>query len=297
MQASNPDRLIYPDDGITKGNVVDYYVANADLLFPFVTERPLTLERYPRGIGAKGFMQKNAANHFPASIERFEVPKAEGGVTRYPVVTQHDDVPYLANQGTITFHVWTARIQQIDRPDHLVIDLDPEEGDLEGVRTVTATAGRVLESFGVRSLPVATGSKGYHVWVPLDGTVSYADCAKVARAVAGLIVAVSPAATTEFLKRERRGRVFVDWLRNAPGATVVAPFSLRPRPGAPVAMPLTWEELFEFRPDTFRLDTVQARRPNLPDWPPPESLPVDDIAAAARAAGVDLDTPFDRFGR
>ncbi|MGI9605731.1 MAG: non-homologous end-joining DNA ligase [Acidimicrobiales bacterium] len=297
MKVSSPDKLIYPADGVTKADVVAHYQAVGERMMDFLAGRPLTLQRFPRGIDAVGFMQKNAANHFPDSIRRHPVPKREGGHTVYPVVDHAVDLAYLANQNTVTFHMWTSTVDQPGHPDWMVIDLDPEDGDVEKVRVATGVVREVLSEFDVLGIPVATGSKGFHVWVPLDGTLGYDRVAVAARAIAGLAVTVDPhRLTTEFLKKNRGGRVFVDWLRSAPTATVVVPFSLRPRPGAPVAVPMRWDELPTAEPtgwtihdlgDRLAVDTALS----------PQTLPVDDIVSAARSGGVDLDTPHDRFGR
>jgi bifunctional non-homologous end joining protein LigD len=179
----------------------------------------------------------------------------------------------------------------------MVIDLDPVAGDLRGVRSATVLVGEVLSAFGIGGFPVATGSKGFHVWVPLDGELGFDAVALTARAVAGLATTEAPdGVTTEFLKRNRHGRVFVDWLRNGPIATVVVPFSLRPRTGAPVAVPLGWDELHDAVPDGWRLADLGDRLDVDADVTP-QQLPVDALVSAARAAGVDLDTPHDRFGR
>ena len=333
MEASNPDKVMFPggDDGpggdgrpqLTKADLVGYYNRVAAKMLPMLLGRPLTLHRFPNGVGSKGFMQKNVAKHFPESIRRFEVPKQEGGTTVYPVVTEAEHIPWLANQGTITFHIWTSRIdgKETDaRPDWLVLDLDPADGPGDGtaasadgasadVHTVAAATRSVLDEFGLESYPVATGSKGFHLWVALDGpaTMEKADQHQVAtanRALAGLVAVRNPEiATTEFLKKDRAGRVFVDWLRANRGATVVAPLSLRAKPGAPVAAPLDWSEVAETAPNRWTIADVDEllQRPTVVERAGgasgPRSLPVDDIIAAARAEGVDLDTPFDRFGR
>jgi bifunctional non-homologous end joining protein LigD len=297
VRVSNPDKLLFPADRITKADVVAHYERVGSLMLDFCTGRPLTLQRFPRGIEVQGFMQKNAADHFPASIARRVVPKRGGGETVYPVVDRAADLAYLANQNTITFHMWTSSAERPNRPDWLVIDLDPVAGDVGAARAATTAVGDVLGSFGIEGFPLATGSKGFHVWVPLippDG--GFAATALASRAVAGLAAAAHPGElTTEFLKRNRAGRVFVDWLRNAPTATVVVPYSLRPRPGAPVAVPLGWDELASTEPEGWRLGTIAGRAP--PPWPKPQHLPVEAIERAARAVGVDLDTPHNRFGR
>lgn len=298
MEVSSADRIMFPEIGLTKGEMVGYYETIADLIFPFLVARPLTLERYPQGIGAKGFMQKNAAGHFPATIERFEVQKSDGGTTRFPVITEPANVPYLANQGTVSFHIWTSRLPHTDHPDYFIMDLDPEAGDVGKARSATEAVREVLSSFGVDSLPVATGSKGYHVWAPIVPNVPWQDVATAAQSIAGLVVAANPdLATTEFLKKNRKSRVFVDWMRNHPGASVVSPFSIRPRPKASVSTPITWDELATTDPDQWTVANLAERIADLPTWPEPSVLPATEMEAAARSVGVDLDTRVDRFGR
>jgi bifunctional non-homologous end joining protein LigD len=301
VKVTNADRVMFPEVGLTKGDLVDFYERVAGPMFPYVRDRPLTLERYPQGLAGEGFMQKNAAAHFPDTIGRYEVDKAEGGTTNYPVITVEENIPYLANQGTVTFHVWTGRLPFPHLADCLVIDLDPEPGDVDSARIVTARAGSLVQEFGLESLLVATGSKGYHVWVPLVPT-PWEQVALASRALAGIIAARDPAhATIEFLKKNRKGRVFVDWLRNNSGATVVSPLSVRARPRASITMPLDWSELSTTDPDQWTVADLNSGRGHrldrLPGLPEPGELPLAEIVTAAEAEGVDLETSFDRFGR
>jgi len=296
-EISNPDRVIFAASGLTKADLVGHYQRVGETMLGFLAGRPLTLQRFPRGIDAKGFMQKNAAKHFPASIERFAVSKRDGGTTDYAVVRRAEDLAYLANQGTVTFHMWTADVAAPNQPDWLILDLDPEAEDLDGVRFATRALREVLGEFGLEGFVLATGSKGFHIWVPLERSSNFGDVSMATRALAGLAVARHPdQLTTEFLKKNRRGRVFVDWLRNTGLATVVVPFSLRPRATAPVAVPVSWEELDLVRPDQWTLRDLGDRLEFDTDLAP-RQLPVDEIVAAARGAGVDLDTSHDRFGR
>lgn len=263
----------------------------------YLADRPLTLQRFPKGIASKGFMQKNAAAHFPESIGRHVVPTRDGGETTYAVVAHADDLAYLANQGTITFHMWTSSVARPDRPSWMIMDLDPEEGDVDKVRRAAFVVRDVLAGFELEAFVVATGSKGFHLWVPLDGTHTFEAVATAARAIAGLAVLEDPdTMTTEFLKKNRGGRVFLDWLRNGPIATVVVPFSLRPRPTAPVAVPIRWTELAAASPDQWTLDALGDRLDVVPDVAP-QSLPIEGIVSAARAAAIDFESPHDRFGR
>jgi bifunctional non-homologous end joining protein LigD len=294
---------MFPERGLTKADLVGYYERVAEAMLPMMEGRPLTLHRFPRGVGAKGFMQKNVADHFPESIRRYEVPKQEGGTTVYPIVTEADDIPWLANQGTITFHIWNSRLPDIEQPDWLILDLDPPDdggGAVAMVRDVAKATGHILDRFGLASVPVVTGSKGFHLWVALDRTDPSDRVALANRALAGLVVDAEPSlATTEFLKKNRNGRVFVDWLRARRGATVVVPLSVRAKPTAPVAVPVSWDEVDDVTPDQWTITDVDhvVNRSMPVDVVSPQRLPVEEIVAAARDAGVDLDTPFDRFGR
>lgn len=294
---------MFPAAGITKAEIVAHYERVGSAMLEFVADRPLTLQRFPRGIAAEGFMQKNAGGHFPVSIRRHVVTKRNGESTHYPVVDRVEDLAYLANQNTVTFHMWTSSTVAPDRPDWMVIDLDPEAGDVHGVRFAVGAVRSILEEFDLGGFVLATGSKGFHVWVALDRQRHFVDVSLATRAIAGLASNRHPdRLTTEFLKRNREGRVFVDWLRNTAIATVVAPFSLRARPSASVAVPVRWEELECAHPDGWTLAdlrdaaTLEDRR-SIADAATPQVLPVEALVAAAHAAGVDLDTSHDRFGR
>jgi bifunctional non-homologous end joining protein LigD len=299
VQASRPDKLIFPAAGLTKQDLVDHYERVAPLLLPHLAGRPLTLERYPNGVAAKGFLQKNTPRHFPETIGRVEVPKNDGTVA-HPLVDRPEDLLFLADQGTIGFHVWQSRLPRLDRPDRLVIDLDPPAGDLAGARFAARVVGELLDAAGFPSGLVATGSKGFHVVVPLVAEAGFDRVERAGRLVAGMAAAAHPERlTTEFLIRERGGRVFVDWLRNRWAQTRVAPWSLRPRPRAPVAMPIAWEELASARPDGWTLRSVEERLAGTPPLPTPVS-PAGPLAAVEEAAarlGVSADEPIDRFGR
>ena len=298
MDVSNADRVVFPESGWTKGDVVSYYEIAGPVMLPLLANRPLTLQRFPKGLSEPGFMQKNAPPHYPDDITIWEVPKVGGGTTRYPVVTKLDSIPYLANQGTITFHAWTSTVLHPNHPDWLVIDLDPVEGDFDSVRQVAMVTKGVLDAYGLASLPVATGSKGFHVWARIDPAYDYSVVGRAARALAGIIeLAIPDHATGAFLKKERDGKVFVDWLRNGPGSTVAVPLSLRPRPNASVSMPIDWDELPDTDPDQWTLDRALRRMSDVPAFPEASALPIAAIEDAAADLGMDLEASFDRFGR
>ena len=297
MKVSNPDKVIFDDAGLTKADLVGHYELVARRLLDFAAGRPLTLQRFPNGISGKGFMQKNASNHFPDTIARYEVPKQGGGTTLYPVVDREDDIAYLANQGTVTFHMWTSSAARPDKPDWLIIDLDPDDGDAAGARRALANVAALVEELGLSGFPLATGANGFHLWIPLDGSLTIDEASLVSRAIAGLAAVRHPdQMTIEFLKKNRHGRVFVDWLRNGPTATVVVPFSLRPRQTASAAVPLRWDEIDQASPDGWPLGRLDDRLDIDTDLEA-RAVPVVAIVEQARTEGVDLDTPFDRFGR
>lgn len=295
MEISNPDKVLFPGAGLTKADLVGHYQRFGERMLPFVANSPLTLERYPSGIDKKGFRQKNASKHFPDHIGRVEIDKNDGGVTNYPTVDSVEGITYLANQGTITFHPWTSRLPDLDRPDALVLDLDPTEGDLEGVRRVATTTRSVLERFGLDSMLTTSGSKGFHIWVPIEPTAGFDSIAPAARAIAGLVVDQDEMATTEFLKEDRAGRVFVDWLRNNWGSSIASPWSVRARERAPVVTPISWDRLEHTVPDQWSIVDVE-RAPDV-SLPPRQQFNPTETIDAAVDVGVDLETQFDRFGR
>jgi bifunctional non-homologous end joining protein LigD len=286
MEVTNPEKVLFPDDGITKGDLVGYYETAAPLMVPHAKGRPLTLERYPNGIGEQGFFQKNAADYFPESIGRVLVPK-EDGTVEHPVVNDGEGLVYLANQGTVSFHVWTSRSPTLDRPDRMIFDLDPPEGDVVAARWAARRVGEILDELRLGGLPMTTGSKGYHVVVPLVPEATIEQVGETARAIAAaLAVRHQDRLTTEFRIAKREGRVFIDWLRNRYAQSGVCPWSVRPKARAPVAVPLTWEELGRSRPDRWRLGTIGPRLSEGDPWADIDRLAVPLGAALESVAGM-----------
>lgn len=298
VTVTNPDRVLFPDDGLTKQDVVGYYEMVADVMLPHLEDRPVTIHRFPKGIAGKGFMQKNAQDYFPDNIGRVELPK-RGGVTNFPVIRDAEGLAYLANLGAIAFHVPMSRIGSLYSPDRFVVDLDPEEGDVAAVRTAARITRDMLAELGLDTTPMATGSKGYHLVARLDESVPSSDVSFAAQGIAWMLAEANPELmTTEFRKINRKGRVFIDWMRNGPMATGVAAYSLRARPGASVAAPLSWDEIDSTPPDHWKLTTMRGRL-EVPD--PIIAMPQQSMAACVDAVrqrlsdrGVELPT-FDRF--
>jgi bifunctional non-homologous end joining protein LigD len=304
VQVSNADRVVFPEVGRTKGDLVSYYERIAPRLLPHVVGRPLSIRRYPKGLAAPGFFQKNVPDHYPASIGRFAVPRsaaaskkhprrgaASPDVTVYPVVQEAEHLAYLANQGAIELHVPTSLITGEFRPDRIVIDLDPPEGALAAVRQAAKRVREKLEALSLQTIPVATGSKGYHLVAVIAPGADGDTIAVATQKLAALLAADHPEElTTVFRTALRGGRVFIDWMRNNPGATVVAPYSVRARARASVAAPLRWEEIDAHAPDAFTMDDVDR----LLD----RSDPLADLASAQDAAPFvsAVDTAFERAG-
>jgi len=298
VDVSNPDKVLFPEAGYTKLDVVGYYVAVADRMLPHIVDRPLTIHRFPNGIGAKGFMQKNAQDYFPDNIGRIELPKRDG-VTNFPVVRDAEGLAYLANLGAIAFHVPTSRIGSLRSPDRFVLDLDPDEGDVVAVQAAALAARELLTGLGLDTTPMTTGSKGYHLVARLDLSVQSDDVSHAAQGIAWLLAHAHPEhLTTEFRKANRKGRVFIDWMRNSPMATGVAAWSLRARRGAPVATPIAWNELATTEPNHWNMRSIPER---LEAGDPILAMPEQSIRRCAdavdeRLGDLEIDLPrFDRF--
>lgn len=258
ITVTHADRVIA--EGITKGDVVAYYADVADVMLPELRRRALTMERFTKGIAAGGFFQKHAQKHYPAWIERATL----GGKTKvsYPVCDTRDALVYFANQGGIAFHIWTSRVDTPMAPDVLVFDLDPPDGGFEMVRVTARLIEKTLGELGLPAFVKTTGSKGLHVVVPLDGKDTYGIVEKLAAAIAARLCTQYPELlTTEFYKKDRKGRLFLDTMRNAPGATFVTAYSLRGKPGLPVSAPIAWDEVDDpaLRSDQFTLRDLRAR--------------------------------------
>ena len=240
---THPEKVLFPDDGITKGELADYYRMVAPLMLPHVVNRPITMERFHRGIGEDGFFQKSVTKGFPSWLERVAVPKKKGTV-HHPLVTDRDSLLWLVNLNCITPHVWTSRAPDLNRPDLLVFDLDPSEDDAAALRAATLVVRDTLAEFGLTSWVKTTGSKGFHVVVPLDRAAAYEQCAPFAHALGRLLVQRHPAVfTQEFFKAERGDRILIDTGRNEFHATYAAAYAVRAKPGAPVSAPCTWDEV------------------------------------------------------
>jgi len=266
VTCTNVDRIMFPDSGIKKSEVIGYYHFISDYMLPEVRQRPISVERYTKGIDSSGFFQKHYQKHYPAWLDKEEL----GSKTRvvYPIIDSTAGLVYLANQGSIAFHIWPSRRDTPDYPDMIVFDLDPPEGRFDLVRQTALILRDFLGELGLPVFVKTTGSKGLHVVVPTDGRATFGEVSQFCNKVARLLCARhADVMTTEFYKKDRKGRLFFDTLRNALGATLIAPWSLRGRPGAPISMPIHWDEVSDpdLAPNGFRLREVRERLANRGD--------------------------------
>ena len=268
---THPEKVLFPDDGITKGDLAAYYEAIAPTILPHIKGRPITMERYPAGIGKKGFWQKDVSKGFPDWLERVEVPKKDG-VVHHPVITDERSLLWVTNQNTITQHVWISRVPDLYYPDICVFDLDPSTDDVDAVRAAAIGLRNLLGELGLPSWVKTTGSKGFHIVVPLDGKSKMGEVARFANTVGRVFVSHAPDhLTQEFAKVDRKGRIYVDTGRNGYSATFAAAYTVRAKPGAPVSAPCTWEEIerSEVAPRTFTLRRMSTRIKEVGDlWAP-----------------------------
>jgi bifunctional non-homologous end joining protein LigD len=266
VQVTHPEKVLFPDDGITKGELVAHYRAVAPRMLPLIGGRPVTMQRFPDGIGRGGFLQKQVGRHFPDWIERVTAPnrRTRQATVRdqvtYAVCRHPDDLAYLANQGCVTPHVWLSRAPDIHHPDQMVFDLDPASEDLGVLRLAASALRGLLEELGLAAYLKTSGSRGLHVVVPLHPAAE-TDTVKVfSIAVAEALAARHPDDfTTEGRIANRHGRLYLDIGRNGYAQTMAAPYAVRARPGAPISVPLDWSELDGFRPGRHTLRDIADR--------------------------------------
>lgn len=261
IRITRPEKELFPTDGITKGDLIEYYRRIAPVMLPHLRGRPLAMERYPDGIRGERVFQKNAPRHFPDWIPIATLPK-KGGVVRHVICDDTATLVYLANQAVITPHTWLSRADRPEHPDQMIFDLDPSGGQFDVVCRAAKSLRRLLSESGIRSFVKTTGSRGLHVLVPLDRSADFDSVRGVARQFAERLVQGDPDnLTTEVRKEKRNGRVFVDTARNAYAQTAAPAYSVRPRDKAPVAAPLEWEELDSpsLRPDLYNIRNIFDR--------------------------------------
>jgi len=291
---TNLHKVFWPADGYTKGDLIAYYDAVAPWLLPYLKDRPVVLTRYPDGITGKSFFQQDAPDSTPSWIrtERLHSKDANREID-YFVLDDAESLRYVANLGTIPLHLWSARVGALDRPDWLVLDLDPKGAPFTDVVTVAQTLHRILDDLSLPSYPKTSGASGLHILVPLGARYGHEDARTFARLLALLAVEAASAISTVVRPiRGREGKVYVDFGQNGHGRTIVAPFAVRPLPGAPASCPLEWSEVTaRLDPTRFTIKTLPARLEKTGDLLAPVLKGSIDMAAAVariegRAASV-----------
>jgi bifunctional non-homologous end joining protein LigD len=262
VQVSSVGKPFFPDAGLVKGDLLAYYRDVAEVMLPHVTGRPLNLQRFPNGVAGKGFWQQGASDHFPDWVQTVTVERrGRGGTVDHVVCDDAATIVYLANLATVTFHAWTSTTDHLARPDLVVFDLDPDPGQgLDVVRAAARAVRAACEELGLTPFVQTSGSKGYHVVVPLEPGPDVEVVHDFAADLAALVAARDPGRlTVEWRKAKREGRLLIDTARNGYAQTLVAPYSVRPRPEAPVATPVDWSELGRVEPRSYTVANLRRR--------------------------------------
>jgi bifunctional non-homologous end joining protein LigD len=267
VKITRPEKVLFPKGGITKRELVDYYRHITPWILPHLRGRPLTLERFPDGIEGSRLIQKSVSDYYPDWIKTVTVKKV-GGTVRHVVCEDEATLAYIANQACITPHIWLSRTDAVELPDQVVFDLDPSGTDFAPVKSSAQSIRKLLEQFHLPAYLKTSGSRGLHVVVPLKRDSDFDSVRAFARRIAEIAVEQDPKQLTlETRKNARRGRVYVDTNRNAYAQTVAPAYAVRPRPGAPVSVPLDWHELQNknLRPDSVNIGTVFSRLEKVDD--------------------------------
>lgn len=245
VKLSNPDRLLFAGMDITKAGIADYYRAAARRMMPYLSGRPVSLVRCPQGSQRKCFYQKHANEGFPDLLREIPVEEADGEVKDYLYIDHPEGLIAGVQFGVLEFHVWGATVEDLERPERLVFDLDPDPAvSFSEVRKTAFEMRDFLKELGLQAFPMVTGGKGVHVISPLEPAAEWPAVKAFAKRVAETMAEHAPGRFVSVMsKARRRGRIFIDYLRNERGATAIAPYSTRAREGAPVAWPVSWEEL------------------------------------------------------
>ncbi|MDP8955735.1 MAG: non-homologous end-joining DNA ligase [Actinomycetota bacterium] len=262
VEPSNLEKVFWPESGLTKGDLLDYFDAVADVILPALRDRPLTVKRYPDGIDGFSFFQKNTPKYAPDWVKT--VPLWADSARRdvhYALCNSKRTLMWLANQAAIELHPWLSRTGRLDQPDHLVFDLDPSPGQFHVAVEVALTMKEVLDQHGIEGVVKTSGAKGIHVYIPIQRRFDYRAAREAAVNLAHEVEGQMPdVVTSEVRLAKRGGRLFLDIGRNAPGAHIVAPYSPRARSGATISFPIMWDKVPTARPEAFTIRTVPKIR-------------------------------------
>jgi len=286
VELTNQDKVFFPERNLTKGDLVRYYVDQATAILPHVTRRPMQLLRYPNGVGGDFFYQKRVPRPHPAWLETFNIRFPSGRTADFPVINEPAGLAWIANLGCIDLHTWRSRIDDLERPDELLIDLDPRPGDpWEHVREIALVVKTVMDELGLPSYPKTSGATGIHILTPIVRELPFPEVRRFAKALAQEVERRVPKIATTTWKVADRTGVFVDFGQNSRDRTVACAYSIRPTPDARASAPLRWAEVADVDPAVFTLETMRAR-----------VAAVGDLTAQMWATPVSLIAPFAALG-
>ena len=283
VAVTNAEKIFFPKPGITKGDLVQYYVDVAGGVLHHVARRPMQMKRHPNGVEGDFFYQKRVPNPHPEWLETVHISYPSGNEADFPVVTDAAGLAWIANLGCIELHTWHSRVDAVTKPDYLLIDLDPSEGNpWSHVREIALAGKQVLDELGVASFPKTSGATGFHILVPIVRELEFPLVREIARAIAKAIVKLVPTIATTQWKVAGRPGVFVDYGQNAFDRTIASAYSVRPVEDARVSAPLRWDEVSDVEPGDFTLRTMRDRLAR-----------VGDVTAGMWERAVSLDPLFD----
>jgi len=289
VTVTTENKILFPKAGITKGDLIRYYKRIAPIMLPHIKNRPLTMHRFVHGITGEGFYQKDAPDYFPSWIAVAPIEKKEGGIVRYVLCNNEATLVYVANQLSIALHTWLSRLPKIDYPDRMIFDLDPSKGvTIPTIQWAAKKVKELLQDCGLTPFIMTTGSRGFHIVIPLKKIHTFDYTRTFAKDIARLLVHRYPHKLTLEMRKNKRGkRIFVDTLRNAFAQTSVAPYSVRAKPGAPIATPIEWHELInkKTKPQSYTIKNIFRRLSQKKDpW-----LTIDRTAVSLKQARKKLD--------
>lgn len=261
VKITHGQNILFPQTGITKNELINYYLHIAPTMIPYIKNRPITMHRFTKGIEKEGFFQKNVSEYFPRWIKRVTIAKKEDGVVNYAVCNNAATLVYLANQLCITPHIWLSKIDKLNFPDRMIFDLDPSTKHFAPIIFTAKKLKNILEKLGLKTFVMTTGSRGLHIVVALDRKNNFDFVRKFAKDVAAILVNKYPKIVTSEIRKIKRGRkIFIDTYRNSFAQTSVAPYAVRAKKGAPVATPIEWREVnSKLKPDKYTIKNIFKR--------------------------------------
>lgn len=269
LELTHQDKVIFPADGITKGDIINYYLRVADFMIPLISDRPLALQRFVHDIAQEGFYQKEVGSYFPDWIAMHTIRKKTDGVVHYILCNDPETLVYLANQLALVFHIWPTRIDKLNYPDRMIFDLDPSgTATFSDVRFAASQCKQLLNELQLTSYVMTTGSRGVHIVVPIARIHTFNAVRGCAHAIAQHLVDQHPdRLTLEMHKAKRGNKIFLDVMRNTYGHHSVAPYSVRALSGAPVATPISWDELLKkgVMPQSYTVKNIFRRLSRVQD--------------------------------